>query len=80
MARIGDLRGAYRALAGRPEGSKLFGRPRRRWGENIKMNLLEVGWGGMSRVDLNRDKDRWRALVKVLLNSGSINFRSFLSR
>ena len=47
VARL-ELRGAYRALAGRPEGNKSFGRPRRRWEENIKMNHNEVRWGGMN--------------------------------
>ena len=80
VVRIGDLKGAYRALVGRPEGNKLFGRPRCRWGENIKMNLQDVGWVGMSRVDLTRDKDRWRALVKAVMNSGSKKLGNFLSR
>ena len=74
MARIGNLRGAHRSLVGRPEGNKSFGRPMRRWEENIKINLKEVGWGGMKRVDLTQDRDRWRALVNFVMNSGSIKF------
>jgi len=74
VARIGNLRGAHRSLVGRPEGNKSFGRPMRRWEENIKINLKEVGWGGMKRVDLTQDRDRWRALVNFVMNSGSIKF------
>jgi hypothetical protein len=48
---------------GKPEGKRLLGRPRRRWVDNIKMDLVEVGWGGLAR-----DKDRWRALVNSVLN------------
>jgi hypothetical protein len=47
MARLRDRRGAYRILMGRPEGKRQLGRPRRRWEDNIKMDLQEVGWGGM---------------------------------
>jgi hypothetical protein len=52
VARIGERRGAYRALVGKPEGSRPLGRPRRRWEDNIKMDLREVGWGGMDWINL----------------------------
>jgi hypothetical protein len=57
---------AYRVLVGRPEGKKPLGRTRRRWGDNIKMNLQEVGCGGIHRFYL--DKDMWRELVKAVMN------------
>jgi hypothetical protein len=51
VARMGERRGAYRALVGKPEGRRPLGRPRRRWEDNIKMGLREVGWGGGRRLD-----------------------------
>jgi hypothetical protein len=51
-------KGAYRALVGKPEGKRPLGRPRRRWEDNIKMDLLEVGWGGMDWMNLAQDRDR----------------------
>jgi hypothetical protein len=56
-------RGAYRILVGRPEGRRSLGRPRRRWEDNIKMDLQEMGGGGMDLIDMAQDRDRWRALV-----------------
>jgi hypothetical protein len=53
---------------GKPEGKRPLGRPRRRWKDNIKMDLQEVGCGGMDWIDLARDKDRWRALVNAVMN------------
>jgi hypothetical protein len=55
----GERRGAYRALEGKPEGRRPLGRPRRRWEDNIKMNLGEVGWRGADWIDLAQDRDRW---------------------
>jgi hypothetical protein len=52
---------------GKPEGKGRLGRPRRRWEDNIKMNLHEVGRGGMEWIDLARDRDRWRALVNAVM-------------
>jgi hypothetical protein len=49
-------------LVGKSKGKRLFGRPRRRWEDNIEMNLYEVGCGGMEWFDLAKDRDRWRAL------------------
>jgi hypothetical protein len=64
---MGEGRGAYRFLVGRPEGRRPFGRPRRRWEDNIKMALQEVGWG-MDWIDMAQDRDRWRAVVSAVMN------------
>ena len=53
---------------GKPEGKRLFGRPRLRWEDNIKVNLKEVGCGGMDWIELAEDRDRWRALVSAVMN------------
>jgi len=58
----------YRVLVGKPEGKRLLGGPRRRWEDNIKMDLQEVGCGGMDWIELAQDSDRWRALVNVVMN------------
>jgi hypothetical protein len=58
VARKGERRGAYRALVGKPEGRRPLGRPRRRWEDNIKIDLREVGWGGMDWINLAQDRDR----------------------
>jgi hypothetical protein len=64
---MGERRGAYRALVGKPEGRRSLGRPRRRWEDNIQMDLREVGWGGMDWINLAQDRDRWRALVNAVM-------------
>ena len=66
VARMGG-RGVHRVLVGKPEGKKSLGRPRRRWEDNIKMDLQEVGGGG-DWMELAQDRDRWRALVNTVLN------------
>jgi hypothetical protein len=53
---------------GYPEGKRPLGRPRRRWVDNIKMNLKEIGWDGMDCIDLAQDTDQWRALVNAVMN------------
>jgi hypothetical protein len=65
---MGEGRGAYRILVGRPERRRPLGRPRRRWKDNIKMYLQDVGWGVMDRIDMSQDRDRWRAVVNVVMN------------
>jgi hypothetical protein len=68
VARTGKKRNAYRLLVGKPEGKRPLGRPRRRWVDNIKMNLLEIGWGGVDWIGLAQDRDKWRALVNAVMN------------
>jgi hypothetical protein len=65
---MGERRGAYRALVGKPERRRPLGRPRRRWEDNIKMDLREVGWGGVDWINLAQDRDRWRVLVNTVMN------------
>jgi transposase len=65
---MGETRNAYRILVGKPEGKRPQGRPRRRWVENIKMGLREIGWDGMVWIDQAQDRDQWRALVNTVMN------------
>jgi hypothetical protein len=67
VARMGEKRNAYRVLVGKPEGKRPLGRPRRRWVDNIKMNLREIGGNGMDWIDVAQDRDRWRALVNTVM-------------
>jgi hypothetical protein len=64
----GEVRGVYRVLVGKLEGKRPQGRPRRRWEDNIKMDLQEVGCGGMDWIELAQDRDRWRTLVNAVMN------------
>jgi hypothetical protein len=64
----GGGRGVYRVLVGKPKGKRPLGRPRRRWEDNIKMDVQEVGCGGMNWTELAQDRDRWWALVNVVMN------------
>jgi hypothetical protein len=59
---------AYRILVGKPEGKRPLGRPRRRWVDNIKINLREIGWDGMDWIELAQDRDQWRDLVNTVMN------------
>ena len=68
VARMGQGRGVHTVLVGRPEGKRPLGRPRRRWGDNIKMDLKEVGGGCEDWMELAQDRDRWRALVSTVMN------------
>jgi hypothetical protein len=68
VARMGEMRNAYRILVGKPEGKRPLGRPRRRWVNNIKMERREIGWDGMDWIDLAQDRDQWRALVNTVMN------------
>ena len=68
VAGMGERRGVCRFLVGKPEGKRPLGRPRRRWEDNIKMDLQEVGCGGMDWIELAQDRDRWRELVNAVVN------------
>jgi hypothetical protein len=68
VARMGDERGVYRVLVGKPEGERPPGIPRRRWEDNIKMDLQVVGCGGMGWIGLAQYRDRWRVLVNAVMN------------
>jgi hypothetical protein len=68
VARIGAKRSAYRILVVEPEGKRPLDRPRHTWVDNIKMDVREIGWGGMHWIDLAQDRDQWRALVNSVMN------------
>ena len=68
VALVGEGRGVYRVLVGKPEGKRPLRRPRRRWEDNIKMDLQEVGYRGMDWIELAQDRDRWRALTNAVIN------------
>ncbi|KAJ4450707.1 hypothetical protein ANN_02136 [Periplaneta americana] len=68
VARMGEFRNAYRVLVGRPERKSPLGRPRRRWEDNIKMDLREVGYDDRDWIDLAQDRDQWRAYVRAAMN------------
>jgi hypothetical protein len=64
----GERRNACRIFVGKPEGKKTLGRPRRRWPDNVKIGLREIGWSGMDWIDLAQDRNQWRALVNTVMN------------
>jgi hypothetical protein len=68
VARMGEVRGAYNILVGSPEGRRPLGRPRRRWEDNIKMDLREIGFGDVDWIHWAQDMDRWWALVNMVMN------------
>jgi hypothetical protein len=65
---MGEKRNAYRILVGKPEGRRPLGRPRRRWVNNIKMDLRGIEWDGVDWVDLAQNRDHWRAPVNTVMN------------
>ena len=65
---MGDRRSVFRVLVRKPEGKRSLGRPRRRWKDNIKMDLQEVGCGGTDWIELAQDRDRWRPIVNAVMN------------
>ena len=80
VARMGQERGVHRVLVGKPEGKRPLGRPRRRWEDNIKMDLQEVGGGCEDWIELAQDRDRWRTLVSAVMNlRGFKNAGNFLT-
>ncbi|KAJ4427033.1 hypothetical protein ANN_26832 [Periplaneta americana] len=72
VARMGESRNAYRVLVGRPEGKRPLGMPRRRWEDNIKMDLRELGYDDRDWINLAQDRDRWRAYVRAAMNLRSL--------
>ena len=68
VASLGERRSVYMVLVGNPEGRRPLGRPRSRWEDNIKLDLQEIGCWVMDWMELARDRDRWRALVNVVMN------------
>jgi hypothetical protein len=62
-----ERRNAYRILVGKPEGKQSLGRPRRRWADDIKMDLIEIIWDGTDWIDIAHDRDQWRALVNTVM-------------
>jgi hypothetical protein len=76
---MGQDRGMYRFLMGKPKGKRPLRRLRSRWENNIKADLQEVGCGGMELIEMDQDRNRWRALVNAVMNlSGSIKCWKFL--
>jgi hypothetical protein len=68
VERIEEIRGAYNILVGKPEGRSRLGRPRRRWEDNIKMDIREIEFGDVDWIHLAQDRDRWRALVNTVMS------------
>ena len=68
VARMGERKGVYKVLVGKPEGKRPLGRPRRKWEDNIKMDLQEVVCWGMDWIDLAQDRDRWQELVDAVMD------------
>jgi len=68
VAPMGEERGVYRVLVGKSDGKRPLGRPRRRWVDNIRIDLQEVGYGYMDWIGLAQDTDRWRTLVSEVMN------------
>jgi len=68
VAHMGKRRGVYRVLVGKLEGKRPLGRPRRRWKESFKMDLQEVGCGGVDWIELAQERDRWLTFVKTVMN------------
>jgi hypothetical protein len=65
---MGEKRNAYRLLVAKPEGERPLGRPRRRWGDNSRINLVEVGWSDVDWIGPAQDRNRWRAVMNSVLN------------
>jgi hypothetical protein len=65
---MGEKRNVYRLLVGNPEGKRPLGRPRRGWIDNVKMDLLEIGWGVVDLIGRAQDRDKWKAFVNAVMN------------
>jgi hypothetical protein len=68
VVHMGEVRGAYNILVGKPEGRRPLGRPRRRWEDNIKIDLREIGFGDVDWINLAQDRDRWQVLVNTVMS------------
>jgi hypothetical protein len=75
---MGEERKVYKVLVGKPEGKRPLGRARRRWEEGMRMDLREIGLGGVDRIRLSQDRDRWRAVVSAVMNIWVLAPRSLL--
>jgi hypothetical protein len=73
---MGEERKVYKVLVGKPEGKRPLGRPRLRWEDGIRMDLREIGFGGVDWIQLSQDRDRWRAVVSAVMNLRVIAPRS----
>jgi hypothetical protein len=67
VARMEEKRNAYRIFMGKPERKRPLGKPRRRWKDNIRMDVVEIGWGGMDWIDLAQDRYQWMGLVNTVM-------------
>jgi hypothetical protein len=65
---MGKMKNAYKILVGKPEMKRPLGRPRHRWEDNIRMDLMEIGWGGMDWIHLAQGREQWRALANIAIN------------
>jgi hypothetical protein len=77
VARMGEERNVYRVLMGKPERKRPLGRPRRRWEDGIRMDLIEVGWGSVDWIQLAQDRGWWRAVVNTVINLRVLAPRSY---
>jgi hypothetical protein len=68
VACVGEKRKVYKVLVGKPKGRRPLGRPRRRWEDGVRMDLREIGLGGVDWIRLAQDRDQWRAVVSVVMN------------
>jgi hypothetical protein len=68
VARMREKRNSYRILVGKPKGKRSLLRPRRRWVDNIKLDLIEIEWSGMDWIDVALDSDQWRSMVNTVMN------------
>jgi hypothetical protein len=68
VAQMREKRNVYRILVGKPEEKRPLGKQRRRWVDNIKVDFLEIGWGGVDLISLAQDRDTWRALMNAVMN------------
>jgi hypothetical protein len=65
---MGEIRNAYKIFVGKPDGKRTLGKPRRRWENNIRMNLMETRWEGVDWMHLGQDREQWRAVLNTVMN------------